>query len=76
MVKEEKIDKWTTRRTYNIGGKEYREYETRHEDGHYSYEIYTDSGKKVGWAEQDKWRESAREAKERAWDRAMGRRKD
>lgn len=76
MVKKERIDEWTTRRTFNIGGKEYREYEYKHDDGSVSYEIYTDAGKKVGWSIQDKFRESAQEARERAWDRAMGRRKD
>jgi len=74
MVEKKRIDKWTTRYTYKIDGKEYREYETQHEDGHYSFEIYTDEGK-VGWAEQDLG-ETPREARERAWDRAMGRRKD
>ena len=75
MVEKERIDKWTTRSTYRIGNKEYREYDTQHEDGHHSFEIYTDAGRKVGWAEQESG-ELSRDARERAWDRAMGRRKD
>jgi len=74
MVDKRRIDKWTTCYTYRINNKEYREYVTQHEDGHYSFEIYTDAGK-VGWAIQDLG-ESFQEARERAWDRAMGRRKD
>nr|MDO8080265.1 hypothetical protein [Candidatus Freyarchaeota archaeon] len=74
MPKKEHIDKYTDRTSYNRDGAEYREYEHKHESGRSSFEIYTDKGK-VGWSEQELG-ESRMEARDRAWDRATGKRKD